>query len=508
MAVIDIGSTAIRMAIAEVAEDGSVRTLEQLAQAVSLGRDTFTLGSVQRSTIEDCVRVLKIYRRMLQEYNIVRPDQIRVVATSAVREAANRLAFLDRVYIATGFEVEAIDEAEENRITYLGIHPALEADSELSQARLMVMEVGGGSTELLFIQGGDVAYAHTYRLGSLRLRRMLETFRTPVSKSRHIMEGKIHHTIEQIREHVKVDGPVELIALGGDMRFAASQLLTEWNPRSLARIPLRTLEPFTDRMLALSEDEIVQRYRIAFPEAETLGPALLTYVLLARAFKLETILVSNTNLRDGLLQQFAVRESWTDEFRQQILRSAITLARRFDVDEEHARHVAKLSKLLFDQLKDEHQLDAHYEVILQCAALLHEVGLYVRQRSHHKHAMYLINNSEIFGLGKKDLLLTALVARYFRRASPQPTHEGYTDLDRQERIAVAKLAAILRVAVALDDSRSQRISALSCHWESDQLVITIPNVDDLSLEQLAIRQSGSLFEEVFGTSVLLRTAAP
>jgi exopolyphosphatase / guanosine-5'-triphosphate,3'-diphosphate pyrophosphatase len=120
--------------------------------------------------------------------------------------------------------------------------------------------------------------------------------------------------------------------------------------------------------------------------------------------------------------------------------------------------------------------------------------------------MYLIKNSELFGLSKQDVLLVALVARYHRRASPQPDHEGYDTLAREHRIAVAKMAAILRLAIALDDSRSQRIGELQCEIEENRLVISIPRVDDLSLEQLAIRQNSTLFEEVFGMKVLLRRA--
>ena len=122
----------------------------------------------------------------------------------------------------------------------------------------------------------------------------------------------------------------------------------------------------------------------------------------------------------------------------------------------------------------------------------------------HKHSMYLIRNSEIFGLGKRNLLLVALVARYHRRASPQPTHEGYATLNREERVAVAKMAALLRVAVALDESRSQRIHDFTCSVEDSRLVISIPRTEDLSLEQLALKQNGSLFEEIFGLRVLLR----
>lgn len=573
VAVIDIGATSIRMAIGEIDRQRSVHVLETLIQAVNLGKDTFTRGSLSRGAIEECVRVLRSYRRKLQEYQILRPEQIRVVATSAVREAANRLAFLDRVYIGAGLQVEAIDEAEVNRITYLGVQPLLKLEPVRSAARTVVAEVGGGSTEILVLSGTNVVFSHTWRLGSLRLRKTLEAYHAPTVEVRNIMETQIRRTVEQIRRRVAMhdgaplpgaapggapatggvgtggpstappsasstasplassttpptgsstappagsstasplaaaggqDGGIELIALGGDMRFAAAQLASDPNPEGLTAIPFARLERFTESVLSMSVDQIVRKHHLSFPDAETAGPALLAYTELARALNLKQVFVCYATLRDGLLKEMALQEAWSGDFGQQIVRSAIDLGRKFNFDEAHALHVAELSKQLFTALKNEHQLDGRYELLLYLAALLHEIGLFVSQRSYHKHTMYLIRHSDLFGLGKRDLLLVSLVGRYHRRRSPQPTHEGYATLDREQRVAVAKMAAILRVAAALDDSRSQRIKRLYCDREDGRLVITIPHVEDLTLEQLALRQNGALFEETFGMPVLLR----
>lgn len=504
MAVIDIGTAAIRMAIAEITPAGGVRNLESLSQAVSLGRDTFTRGSIAKSTIEDCVRVLRSYRRILREYQVESPDQIRCVATSAVREASNRLAFLDRVYIATGLQVEPLDESEVNRVAFLGIQPLIANDPQLSQSHVVVVEIGGGSTELLLMKGSDVVYAHTYRLGSLRLRETLEAFRAPTLKLRNIMESHIQRTVEEISETVRVDGPLELIAMGGDVRFAARTLQAGWDGKNLVRLKVPALEDLTNKLLGQSEDRLVRKYHLTYPEAETIGPALLAYVMLARALQLKEVLVSNLTLRDGLLIEMAAGSGWSKEISKQIIRSAMDLGKRYNYDDVHAQHVATLASTLFHELREEHQLAPRHELILCVAALLHEIGLFVSNRSYHKHSMYLIRNSELFGLGRKDQLLAALVARYHRRASPQPTHEGYATLDRDERVVVSKLAAILRVAIALDESRSQRIHQVSCSREEGRLVISIPLVEDLALEQLALKQNGSLFEEVFGLPVLLR----
>jgi exopolyphosphatase/guanosine-5'-triphosphate,3'-diphosphate pyrophosphatase len=505
VAVIDIGTASIRVAIGEIAPSGKVRLHDTLSQAVNLGRDTFTRGQISRATMEECVQVLKSYLRILREYNIVQPDQIRVVATSAVREAANRLAFIDRVYMATGLEVEPLDEAVVSRVTYLGMQRHLEERKLDPDLRTLIFEVGGGSTELLVVKGGDVTFSHVYRLGSLRLRRTLEEYRAPVVKLRDIMEAQIHRTVDEILEQVDPnEGPVELISMGGDMRFAAHELLDSWDPQQLARLGVVPLQKLTERVLSLSDDQLVRRYELTFQEAESLGPALLANLLLARSLGAREVLVTSSTLRDGLLREAALRSSWSSEFSRQIIRSAVDLGKRYAFDEPHALHVAQLAQQLFQQLADEHHLDTRYAIILYVAALLHEIGMFVNTRSHHKHALYLIRNSELFGLGRKEHLLAALVARYHRRSSPQPQHDGYVSLDRQERVAVTQLAAMLRVAIALDESRSQRIHEFQCSQEDGRLVISVPRVEDLSLEQLALRQNGGLFEETFGMPVILR----
>jgi exopolyphosphatase/guanosine-5'-triphosphate,3'-diphosphate pyrophosphatase len=156
-------------------------------------------------------------------------------------------------------------------------------------------------------------------------------------------------------------------------------------------------------------------------------------------------------------------------------------------------------------MQEEHELDPRYELLLSVSATLHEIGAYVSNTSMHKHSMYLIMNSDLFGLGTQDMALVGMVARYHRRASPKPTHPGFNTLDRDRRVAVLKMAAMLRVAIALDASRSQRVQEIHCSRHRDRLIISVPNVDDLSIEQLALKQAGSLFADVFGMRVLLRT---
>ena len=504
VAVIDIGTASIRMAIAEIGVGGVIRTLEPFNRAVSIGRDSFTTGRIQQSTIEECVEILLSFRRALREYGVADPADIRAVATSAVREAVNRDQFLDRVYSATGIEVEAIDEMDVSRLTYLMAIPAIRGIPRLWDHPTLVIEIGGGSTEILMLEQGMVKYSGTYRMGTLRMREMLDAYRAPAASLKNVMKTHIQRTVDQIRHAVGQPRSLNLLFIGGDARFAATHFHPDWRGEAPVRIEAPALGDLAEDVLACTDDELVQRFRVAYSDAGSLGPALLAMGMLARAFALRMVAVSSLTLRDGLLQELASERSWTADFRAQMLRSALDLGRRFHFDEAHATHVAELCRQLFAQLQPLHGLDERYDLLLHIAALLHEIGLVIATRSHHKHSMYLILNSELFGLGKRDQLLVALVARYHRRASPQIEHEGYSQLNRGQRIVVAKLAALLRVADALDRGHGQRINDLVCRVNPDRVTVTVSGGEDVTVERLAMNEKGGLFQEIYGLPMEVR----
>ncbi len=284
VAVIDIGASSLRMQIAEIStETGEIRNLESYTQAVSVGKDSFTKGFIEKRTIEDCVRVLQIYRNKLNEYAITDPQDIRVIATSGVREAANRVAFDDRIFVATGFEIEPFDEAELHRATYLGILPFIEKQSDHFTGKSIVFEAGGGTTELLLLDQSDVLFSRTFRLGSLRLRKTIEQFDAPLAMSRSLMENQILQTIEEYKAGIKHPSPKSFIAMGGDVRFAANEIKQKPVGEKLVEIKLRALAKFTNEILSHSPDHLATKYHMSLPDAKSLGPGLLTQLLFARA---------------------------------------------------------------------------------------------------------------------------------------------------------------------------------------------------------------------------------
>jgi len=188
VAVIDVGASSVRMQIAEIRVDGTIRNIESFSQALSLGKDSFSKGLIERGTIEGCVHLLSVYRAKLDEYGINDPEAIRVIATSGVNEASNSLAFKDRIFIATQFEIEDFDQSILHRVTYLGLLPFLRNEPQYFAKQSVVIEVGGGTTEVLLLDKHDVSFAKTYRLGALRLRKQLEAYDAPLVKSRELME--------------------------------------------------------------------------------------------------------------------------------------------------------------------------------------------------------------------------------------------------------------------------------------------------------------------------------
>jgi len=502
VAVIDIGASSLRMQIAEISDNGAVRNLESFSQALSIGKDSFSKGSISKSTIENCVHVLSIYRAKLDEYSITHPANIRVIATSGVNEASNRLAFLDRIYVATGFEIGPFDEAELHRITFLGLRQLMKSDPDFFKGETLAVEIGGGSTETLWLSNTNVTLSRVWRLGALRMRQKLERYDAPLVKSRDLMERQVRDTIEQIKD--STDGnPDRIIAMGGDIRFAARKIIEGDINKPLVELKLKSVEKFLDTVLESSPERLSTEHHMSIPDAQLLGPGLLAICTFARAFGVDKLIAANVNLRDGLISEMAKGSGWSHSVREQIIRSVLQLGRKYNFNEPYSVHVSMLACQLFDQLEVLHGLSEHYRDLLQISAILHQIGTFINTRASHKHSMYLINHSEFFGVSREDRQLVALLTRYHRRAAPSSRHVGYSSLSRDKRVAISKLASILRVAIALNVSHGQRIKKVTCKLLSNELRIVTSDVSDLTLERMELRQAGQLFEDIFGKPVTI-----
>lgn len=505
-AVVDIGSASIRMVVAQISADGTFQALDALSQNVAIGSDTFTKGRISRSTIQDCVKVMRSFSAVMREYNIDLRSGVRAVATSAVREARNRDELLDRIYMATDINVEVIEGAEVNRLTFLGIRSLLESNAALRQGHLLVAEIGGGSTEFLGLENGRVEFAHTYRLGAFRLRENMDAQQGSAARRLELLQLEIETGVRQCREAVEdASGKHHLLLMGGEARVAARLLLKGWDGAGVATLKVAEVSRLAAKVLDMEVEKVARKYQLPYEDAQTFGTALLSYVKLAEAFGLKRIYVCAVTLRDGLLAEAASGTAWTEDFVDQILNSVREVGRRYQLDEAHAECAKQNALAIFHAMQGEHRLEYRYEVLLTVAALLHDVGMFIGNSSHHKHSQYIILNSDLFGLGKEDVMLTALVVRYHRRALPRNSHADYAALSREQRLVVNKLAAILRAADALDRSHTQAISGVDVILRDDEVVLEVKGTGDFTAEKQALASKGKLFEQVYGRRIVLRS---
>jgi exopolyphosphatase/guanosine-5'-triphosphate,3'-diphosphate pyrophosphatase len=222
----------------------------------------------------------------------------------------------------------------------------------------------------------------------------------------------------------------------------------------------------------------------------------------------KTVYIGAPSMRDGLLGEMAAGGAWDERFTKQIIHSALETGRHYRFDRKHAENTAAHARTIFRIMQNEHKMLPRYETVLTVSALLHDIGTFINNRSHHKHSQYLIENSDIFGLNKQDLTIAALTARYHRSALPKPTHPAYTALTRTDRLRVSKLAAILRVADALDRGHSQRVQNPQIELLPDRLQIGVPSLRDCTVEEIAIKEKSDLFEQVYGKRAVLVKSRP
>jgi exopolyphosphatase/guanosine-5'-triphosphate,3'-diphosphate pyrophosphatase len=501
VAAIDIGSNSIRMVVAQVFADGKVEILERLQQAFRLGQDTFRKGRLSAQTMRAAVLVLRNYQEVLRTYDV---QQVRAVATSAVRESSNADTFLDRIFVATGLDVRAISAAEESRLNILAVQEAV-GRKYLARRQTLVVEVGGGSTILSLLGKGDIKLTQSLAIGSIRLQEVLETSSEPVEQAANMIEQQVKSVIAATTGLLSLKRIRTFIALGGDVRWAAKQVGKPGEVPGLKIVGLKRLKSLITQYEKYSADHLAKSLKIPFIEAETLTPALMVYYALLQATSAEEMAVSEVSMRDGLLHDLALTVSGkkSESESTQVLNPARVVAAKYHVDLRHADHVCKLAGRLYDELKKQKWLNIEYKMLLQAAAILHEVGIFISTRAHHKHSYYIIANAEIFGFTPKELTLVAHIARYHRRSRPKSSHIEYTRLSREERMIINKLAAILRVVDALDVNRTQDIKDFTCRIENDELTITSIGCGDLTLERRALAMKGDLFTEVYGLNISL-----
>jgi exopolyphosphatase / guanosine-5'-triphosphate,3'-diphosphate pyrophosphatase len=476
-----------------------------LQRASRLGQDTFRRGRLGAQSMRAAVAILRDYRQMLDMYKV---ERIRAVATSAIREAGNAENFLNRVFMATGLNVEVIATSEESRLTVSAVLRAVGDALGVNTGYSLVAEAGGGSTLLTMLHDGQIITSQSLRLGAIRMREMLASGDELPERSAEVLRNHIANAVSTIDSSLQLRKATTLIAVGGDARFASREVGVATDAADLFTVGAGELEKLVARCRRRSAEALAKRHGLPFAEAETIVPALLVYQQLLAKVQGKTMIVSRASMRDGLLLELARHVTGEEDksLTEGVVHSAMALAEKFGVDAQHAEDVTAISLKLFDELQADHGLGPRHRLLLRAAGLLHECGAFVSNVAHHKHSYYLIAHSEIFGLNRDEIAVVAHIARYHRRSGPKPSHLEYTALPRESRIVVNKLAAILRVGDALSRKRGHPLAGVRFQRNGDEMILLASGGGDLDLERRAVAVKGDMFEDIYGMSLRIEDA--
>jgi exopolyphosphatase/guanosine-5'-triphosphate,3'-diphosphate pyrophosphatase len=495
-----IGASSVSLLIGEQAENGTITPLDFLEQPAPLAHDIFGTGEISASTTERIVAIIHGYQKTLAELGLPAQSLTRAVATNILPEAGNHDVFLNRMRVACGLAIDPIDDGEMTRLIYLKTRRRLMDTPAMKRNSTLVIHVGPGNTRALLFKKGVIARYTSYRLGTHRTREAVHQSHAEGPALLHLIRQHASGNLEQIRLDYLNEKVEALVIIGYEI-----QLIAPFLNKGSKACPIKTLKIATTQASQLSDYDLVRRYNLDYHTAEALLPAMEIAIAISEMLLLPEIYIPVSDYEQGLLHDLLISKTLIGTFEQEVLRATHILAERYHSDPRHGDHVSKLCLHLFTQLQELHQMGPHEALLLQCAAILHEVGSYISPRSHHKHSQYIILNSEIFGLDRVDITLVALIARYHRHSTPRPDHPDYAELGAEDRVRVCKLAAILRVADALERTHHQRVHDIGVIVNGDKLILRLKGITDATVEQLAMQSKADLFTQTFGLNVVVET---
>ncbi len=503
IAAIDAGSNAVRLSVVRAYSAMDIEPLHNERYPLRLGEGVFVRNRFSEEMFKRAIKAFAHFREVMDEFAVTR---YRAVATSASREAANRKLFMKRVKQRAGVRLEVISALEESRLGREAVFAALGPDC---QARC-IADLGGGSLEI----------------SVLRDHAVLQTAQLPVGTVRLMTTLNLHGVIrpaqaEQVRRYLRAllesklasrpnlaDGLT--VALGGNAETLAN---VAPGPRhhGLPTLELSLLRERLPELLRMDNRERMKAYGVRRDRADVMGIAAIIFVTLGRYLNVRLLSVPAVGIREGLIHEIA-----TDAFSRkephrynalarQVLAGVHSFSRRLERDQRHAEHVRELSLQLFDQLQPMHHLPAEARVILESAALLHDIGHTVSHKGHHKHGEYLTMNGDIPGLEGRERALTAAVVRYHnRKAEPAEHHISYAALNNNDRRLARRLASLVRIAEGLDHSHRQRVNKIQANFQRGAVGLQVEARGDASEDIRDANRSAELFENEFHTRLYFR----
>ena len=472
--------------VAEVVQD-RIRLLDFLQQPVPMARDIFRFHRISRHTMDRCVQIIGDYLEILKEYGTGSRLSVRLMISNIISEADNVDVFVNRMHVAHGLRGRRIDDGKMTRLIYVKVQETLAQYPGFSKKKVLVVHTGPGNTRVLLFQKGRIVRYSCYRLG---------THRTGEA----VGEIEYGDDVDQIcLDYGGVKGLAGLIVIGQEMQ----QLRDRLDPTPEGKVACSALVAEAERMSRTTLEQRMNVYGADFAGVDSLLPAVLMTEMIARSLNLNDVIIPGSGYDEEFSSSLIRAEQHPGDLEAEVLHFAGILADRYKADKGHREHVARLCMEMFDQLQDLHRLSEHDRLLLEVASILHEVGSFISQQDHQLHSQYIILNSEIFGLSRDDVETIALLARYHRHEVPANSDPMYGELELTDRMRVAKMAAILRVADALERGHAQRVNGVRARIRGRMLELELQGVRETAVEDLALRLKGDLFADIFGYDVVL-----
>ncbi len=505
-AAIDVGSHEIRLYIAENTASEAPRVIEKVRRTLPLGSDTYSTGHISQPLVKECVSILQGFAARLQEYHV--QDTV-AVATSAFREASNCYRVVDQISRETGLSIRVLSNAEEKFYHTMALSQILPNFTDLIRQGTMIVDIGSGSIQATAYDKGDFVFSQNMLLGSLRLRELLADLQRVTTDYAALLEEYVSSDLDNYRLLEPKNMSYEnLVVLCGDLSYLRRMADTlhpadESDPMFMSR---KSFEQVYERLLKAQPRDLTIDFDIPAENATLLLPS----ALIMRKFLLNTgaggFFTPSASLCDGMLFDLAIRKHHFvpayDQSRD-LISACRQIATRFKTDRKHSDWVEKAALKIFDATVKLHRLDRRHRLLLQAASILQDCGMYINMARHNVRSYYVIMSIEMIGLSADEREVVAYTARFHHEAKlDEDAH--YASLPEQEKIRIAKLAAILRLADALDSGHKQKITNIDLLPAEDELVIAATTAKDITLEQWSVSRKGRLFSEVYGVAVKIR----
>ena len=507
LAAIDIGSNSVRLLVAEALRGGTYRILDEEREPTRLGRSVSEKGQLDDESMERTITALRTFKQIAAGYQAT---SLRTIATCAVREARNGPEFCRRVREQVGLEVEVISGDREARLAFSSVQNAF----DLSGKNVIVADIGGGSTEVVFATGDLIESIFSTPLGAVRLTEqfalgegaVVETFQRDIAR----MEEEIALCLKK-RTTRPLFAPHFLVGCGGTFTTLAELMMATKKegdvPVAGYKVSHAEVRHLLDRLLKMPLRSRRSMAGMTPDRADIILAGLSIIDSLMKRFRVNTLMIHTRGVRDGLVREMiddAVGTTVDDPAHRDAAIERLAAACSGEL--EHGRTVSLLAGRIFDQLAAPLELMAGDKLLLECAARLQDVGYVINYDQHHKHSYHLIRNSRLPGIRAHDLELIANVARYHRGAHPKRKHENLARLSLEDQSRVQRMAAILRLAGGLDRSRSQQVRDVLVRSEHDRVFIDVVADQEPLVDIWGAERRTDLFEKVFDLPVTIQWA--